>query len=135
MRVMTIIALLLVAVLAAPGCTSFTIEARSGDTVPEPPPEKRTGNSAPARLKIPPGHFPPPGQCRVWHPGAPPGHQPRPGSCSVVERDVGPGDWLLYRPTDEKKVVRVSVYDTRSPRIRIAVRYYDYRTGEFLREL
>jgi hypothetical protein len=30
---------------------------------------------------IPPGHLPPPGECRVWLPGRPPGHQPPPGRC------------------------------------------------------
>lgn len=137
MRTTSVLVLLLVAILATPACTSFTIEARGGTSaVPQTHPEKSTGHhQAPGRLKIPPGHFPPPGQCRVWHPGAPPGHQPAPGACSRVERDVGPGDWLIYRPTSEKKVVRVSFYDERSPRVRIAVRVYDYRTGEFLREL
>jgi hypothetical protein len=53
----------------------------------------------------------------------------------VVEHDVGPGDWLIYRPTTDKKVVRVSFYDRRSPRVRIAIRIYDSRTGEYLSEL
>lgn len=135
MRLATILALLIFAVGTMSGCASFTVEARGGDTVPAPPPETRSGDSTPGPIRIPPGHFPPPGQCRVWHPGTPPGHQPRPGSCSVVEREIGPGDWLLYRPTDEKKVVRVSVYDTGSPRVRVAVRVYDSQTGRFLREL
>jgi hypothetical protein len=120
----------------ASGCASFSVEARGGgSTVPEPPPRSDNDHGAPARLKIPPGHFPPPGQCRVWHPGAPPGHQPAPGSCSAVEQHVGPGDWLIYRPTSDKKVVRVSFYDDRSPRVRVAIRVYDSRTGEFLHEL
>jgi len=32
-------------------------------------------------VHIPPGHLPPPGECRVWLPGLPPGHQPPPGRC------------------------------------------------------
>jgi len=35
---------------------------------------------------IPPGHLPPPGQCRVWYDGRPPGQQPRPTSCREAER-------------------------------------------------
>src|SRR5687768_16540844 len=35
---------------------------------------------------IPPGHMPPPGQCRVWHDGMPPGQQPRPTNCDQAER-------------------------------------------------
>ena len=132
---MAVVVLLLIAVVVMPGCAAFTFEARGTDTVPEPAAEKRVWNSAPDPIGIPPGHFPPRGQCRVWHPGSPPGHQPALGSCSVVERGVGLGDWLLYRPTDEKEVVRVSVFDTRTPGVRIAVRVYDHRTGRLLREL
>ena len=31
--------------------------------------------------RIPQGHMPPPGECRVWYPGVPPGQQPPPGRC------------------------------------------------------
>lgn len=147
MRATATLACLSVVILVASGCASFTIEGRGGGgTVPAPPPANHHhdhddddqghdhGHSAPAKLHIPPGHYPPPGSCRVWHPGAPPGHQPAPGSCSAVERNVGPGDWLIYRPTKDKKVVRVSFYDARSPQVRVAVRLYDYRTGAYLRD-
>ena len=33
------------------------------------------------RVEIPPGHLPPPGECRVWRPGVPAGHQPPPFRC------------------------------------------------------
>jgi hypothetical protein len=36
--------------------------------------------------KIPPGHLPPAGECRVWYDGVPPGHQPPPTSCREAER-------------------------------------------------
>ena len=35
---------------------------------------------------IPPGHLPPPGQCRVWYSDRAPGQQPRPTSCRDAER-------------------------------------------------
>jgi hypothetical protein len=35
-------------------------------------------------LDIPPGHLPPPGQCRLWYPDRPPGHQPPPQSCGYL---------------------------------------------------
>ena len=35
-----------------------------------------------ARLRVPPGHMPPPGMCRVWIVGVPPGHQPPPRRCT-----------------------------------------------------
>lgn len=37
---------------------------------------------------IPPGHYPPPGQCRIWRPGVPPGQQEPPGDCDDLERRV-----------------------------------------------
>lgn len=36
--------------------------------------------------RVPPGHLPPAGQCRVWYDGVPPGRQPRPTSCGEAER-------------------------------------------------
>lgn len=36
--------------------------------------------------KIPPGHMPSAGQCRVWYEGVPPGRQPAPTSCAEAER-------------------------------------------------
>jgi hypothetical protein len=41
------------------------------------------GNS---KGKVPPGHMPPAGLCRVWYDGVPPGRQPRPTSCAEAER-------------------------------------------------
>ena len=38
------------------------------------------------RNKIPPGHLPAAGECRVWYDGVPPGRQPRPTSCAEAER-------------------------------------------------
>jgi hypothetical protein len=37
---------------------------------------------APRHVHIPPGHYPPPGHCRVWYSGRPPGHQPPPFRCN-----------------------------------------------------
>ena len=36
--------------------------------------------------RIPPGHMPPRGTCRVWHDGLPPGRQPAPTSCEAAVR-------------------------------------------------
>jgi hypothetical protein len=47
------------------------------------------------RPNIPPGHMPPPGQCRIWYPERPPGQQPPPGDCEELRYDVPPGAWLL----------------------------------------
>lgn len=47
-------------------------------------------------FRIPPGHYPPPGQCRVWFPDRPPGRQPPPGDCGVLDRQVPSGAYLVY---------------------------------------
>ena len=52
--------------------------------------------SRPRELHVPPGHYPPPGQCRVWHPGTPPGHQPKPARCSSLIGRVPAGAFILY---------------------------------------
>lgn len=56
---------------------------------------------------IPPGQMPPPGSCRVWHPGEPPGQQPPPGDCDELRAAVPPGAWLLYRPDEARRVFRI----------------------------
>ncbi|MHB1193708.1 MAG: hypothetical protein ACYC6F_11750 [Longimicrobiales bacterium] len=42
--------------------------------------------AAPRPIRVPPGHMPPPGYCRLWYPGVPPGHQPPPAPCGRVFR-------------------------------------------------
>jgi hypothetical protein len=51
--------------------------------VPGPPP------------RIPPGHMPPPGSCRIWFPDRPPGQQPPPGPCEQLQYQVSPGAYLI----------------------------------------
>jgi hypothetical protein len=51
-------------------------------------PVSRYGSS-----RVPPGHLPPPGLCRIWIDGVPPGRQPRPTSCSYAE---------AYRPANAR---------------------------------
>ena len=45
--------------------------------------------------EIPPGHMPPPGECRVWFPDRPPGQQPPPGNCADLQRRVPSGAVLV----------------------------------------
>jgi hypothetical protein len=67
---------------------------------PGPPPVYHPGSavaSPAAPPRVPPGHLPPPGQCRIWLPGRPPGHQPPPGPCAALRQQVPPGAWLIQR--------------------------------------
>jgi hypothetical protein len=94
----------------------------------------RRGPSTAATLGIPPGHLPPPGQCRVWLPGEPPGHQPRPRSCARIESTAPAGSWIVYRPSEDKKVVHVRVVDEHRPGFVVHLRVYDMRRGTLIRE-
>jgi hypothetical protein len=47
-------------------------------------------------LRVPRGHYPPPGACRVWYAGRPPGHQPPPVRCDRLYSRVAPGAFILY---------------------------------------
>ena len=57
---------------------------------------------------IPPGQMPPPGSCRVWRPGTPPGQQLPPGDCDELREAVPPDGWLLYRPSEDRRIFRIS---------------------------
>lgn len=94
-------------VFLASGCLSTA--ARSSDPGPRARSGKvvlvsaSEGRHAPRGLsKVPPGHYPPPGQCRIWHLGTPPGHQPPPAPCASLIGRVPRGSFILYggRPWD-----------------------------------
>ena len=116
------------AVLAAMACSSVS------STQPSQPTPVRRGPSRAAALGIPPGHLPPPGQCRVWLPGNPPGHQPRPRNCDNIERTAPAGSWIVYRPTRDRKVVHVRVVDDRRPGVVVHLRVYDAERGTLIRD-
>ena len=46
----------------------------------------RTGRSNRTSSRVPPGHLPPRGLCRVWIDGVPPGQQPAVTDCTTAER-------------------------------------------------
>ncbi len=92
--------------------------------------------STAARFGVPPGHLPPAGQCRVWMPGEPPGQQEKEypvGQCSTLSRTIPSGGWLIYRPTDSNREIRVWEYG--SDHNVLAERVYDSITGELLRHV
>lgn len=150
MRHSRMIALMLAAGLAA--CSSSNSDVETGpaprtQTIPGTSstsgsePELKNENvpenaSTAARFGIPPGHLPPPGQCRVWMPGEPPGKQKKKnasGDCSSLARQVPAGGWLVYRPSEDKKEVVVREY---GPGDRVtSIKVFDVVTGAFLREV
>ena len=78
--------------LAAMACSSISTTTKSKPApAPAPAPAQKQGKSTAATLGIPPGHLPPPGQCRVWMPGTPPGHQAKARSCANIERSAPAG--------------------------------------------
>ena len=47
-------------------------------------------------FRIPPGHYPPPGSCRIWFPDRSPGQQPASGDCNVLDKRVPAEAYLVY---------------------------------------
>ena len=45
---------------------------------------------------VPPGHYPPPGECRIWYLGRPPGQQPPPTGCDRLRGRVPYDAFILY---------------------------------------
>lgn len=57
--------------------------------------QDRDQHGSRAQIKVPPGHLPPPGECRIWFPDRPAGHQPPPGDCRELSRRVPHGAVLV----------------------------------------
>lgn len=112
------------------GCVVIHPEDRWHPYPPEP--IHAPGPPPHAQLGIPPGHLPPPGECRIWYPGEPPGQQPPPGPCYRLSREVPPGAWLVSRPLNRPGEVHVNIYDAAEPHARVAVRIYDAESGAFI---
>jgi hypothetical protein len=85
-----------------------------------------------SQLRVPPGHLPRAGECRVWFPGRPPGRQPRAGSCRGIERIAPAGSWILYRPVNDRRVVHARVIDPKRDGVVVVVRVYDADRGTYL---
>jgi hypothetical protein len=58
---------------------------------------KTFAHSTPHNLKVPPGHYPPPGMCRLWYPGRPPGQQPKSVPCAqLIGVPLTDGAFILH---------------------------------------
>ena len=84
------------------------------------------------RLRVPPGHYPRVGECRLWFPGRPPGQQPRSQGCRGIERIAPAGSWILYRPSSDRRVVHARVVDPKRDGVVVVVRVYDADRGTYL---
>lgn len=87
------------------------------------------------RLDIPKGHYPSPGECRIWYPDRPAGQQPPPVKCSQLKGQVPPGAWLIQHPDNDPKHVNISVYDKQRPGSIVITGEFEIDTGKFIREL
>lgn len=86
--------------------------------------------STPPSLRIPGGHYPPVGACRVWYPDRPPGLQPPPQPCTAIERPVPEGTWLIRRSPGTSHQVTVSFFHQERPGTVVAVGFYQVPSGE-----
>jgi hypothetical protein len=85
------------------------------------------------RLNIPKGHYPPPGECRIWYPDRPPGHQPPPMKCDRARSEVPPGAWVIHHPKDDREHVHVAVYDEQRRGSILVIGQFKIATGVFVR--
>jgi hypothetical protein len=84
------------------------------------------------RTRIPNGHMPPPGECRIWYPDRPAGHQPPPFKCGQGRGRVEPGGWMIS-PGPQPRELEVAVYDPRRPGIVIDIGIFDASSGSMIR--
>jgi hypothetical protein len=123
-------------ILFAAACTvRRTVVVAGGIEGGRPVPASAAGPGPAATLGIPPGHFPRPGECRIWYPGTPPGRQPRPKSrsCEGIAALAPAGSWILYRPSGER-LVHVRVVDERRAGVIVRIRIFEAESGRFVRE-
>lgn len=125
-----------VAISACTRSTKTVVLGPSPDVRGTPPAESNRGPSSAARLGVPPGHLPDPGECRIWIPGTPPGRQPKSKSrsCAGLGALAPAGSWIIYRPTENKKLVHVREVDAHRAGAVIRIRIFDIETTRLVRE-
>ncbi|HWP37497.1 MAG TPA: hypothetical protein VNL18_08100 [Gemmatimonadales bacterium] len=103
--------------------------------VESPPAQQRAeGQNTRITLGVPPGHLPPEGMCRIWIPGRPPGRQARARSCDGIVAAAPAGSMILYRPGEDRRIIRVRYVDDRRAGVVIRIRIFDAETLAFVRE-
>ncbi len=93
----------LIALTSCAPSTSLTLvpQAEAGTRVVQIPIRNRGALRVELRdgrsFVVPPGHFPPLGECRIWRPELPPGRQAPSGDCDELVTRVPPDAVLLRR--------------------------------------
>jgi hypothetical protein len=123
----------LLALLTLPACAPRSTPPAPDSEVIEIE-EQRARSDADRRgpLGIPEAELPSPGECRVWYPGRSSGQQPPPGGCGDAEKAAQPGTWILYRPTDDRRVVHNRVTDPVRRGVIVRIDLYDAERGTYL---
>ncbi|MDH5367258.1 MAG: hypothetical protein OEW67_09745 [Cyclobacteriaceae bacterium] len=105
-------------------CASLgiTIQAGSGG-ITSPPSAPVTTIRPFDQSRIPPGHLPPQGSCKVWYPNKPPGQQPPPTSCDEAMNKAPVGSWVLLKDPNDPNIVIVREITTIHP-VRFNVTLY-----------
>lgn len=83
-------------------------------------------------LRVPSAQLPQVGECRLWYPERPAKEQPRGGACAGVEPTAPPESWVLYRPSQDPRLVHVRVIDPEQAGRVVQVRVYDAARGTYL---
>lgn len=122
-----IVSAIAIALVVNSSCGTLDVvitDGRGGAPSPVPRSEPRGEAYASYRtLKIPPGHLPPPGQCKIWYPGKPPGHQGPPMSCDAALRKVSGDAWVISRAGDNTKILEVRERKA-GPKVEIIIRKF-----------
>jgi hypothetical protein len=98
------------------------------------PVAKPASKSSGLVLKVPEAHLPPEGQCRIWKEDTSPFQQPQARSCDGIVATAPAGSIILYRPSKDKKIVRVRYIDAHRAGVVVRVRVFDAATGKYLRD-
>ena len=83
-------------------------------------------------IGIPAAALPPAGACRLWKPGRPVREQAAVGVCAQIEPSAPPESWILYRPSQDPRLVHVRVVDPDQVGLVTQVRVYDAERGTYL---
>ena len=93
------------------------------------PPAPAEADHGTLAAQIPPGHFPPPGECRIWFSDRPAGHQPPPGPCGTLRYNVPPGARLIYGGPGRGGGQWLAEPEIAAPEVGYRARYPDIDTG------